>query len=311
MTTTLTTPDGSAVPPYAFGTMQFGGRADEAQSRALFDACRAAGIRHFDTAWVYTEGRSETLLGRFAAAERDALFIATKVANTPGCGRAAIRSQFDTCRSRLGMDRIDLLYLHRFDPDTPLEETIGTLAELQDEGLVRHLGLSNSAAWQVMKAQAIATRLGTRIDVLQPMYNVVKRQAEVEILPMCASEGILPVPYSPLGGGLLTGKYAAGSSGRLTEDTMYARRYGAPEMHAAAAGLAEIARDVGIDPATLAVAWVARHAARPVPILSARSVEQVAPSLAAMGFDMDDALYARISALMPPPPPATDRSEEA
>ena len=309
--TDLSTPDGSAVPPFAFGCMQFGGRADETASRGMFDACRAAGIAHFDTAHVYTGGASETLLGRFAQAERDALFIATKAGYEGGSSPENIRATFEESRRRLDMEAVDLLYLHRWDGDTPLEQTFETLAELQAQGLTRFIGVSNFAAWQVMKAQAVAAAFGTRIDVIQPMYNLVKRQAEVEILPMCASEGILPVPYSPLGGGLLTGKYATGANtGRLTEDERYARRYGVEAMHAAARKLVEIAAELGTEPATLAVAWVAHHAAGPVPILSARSPAQLAPSLAGMRFEIDNALYARLNALVPTPPPATDRLEE-
>ncbi len=293
----------------AFGAMQFGGRADEAASRAMFDACLAAGITHFDTAHTYTGGASETLLGHFAAPHRDRLFIATKAGYTGGAGRANLLAQFDESRKRLGIDKVDLLYLHRYDPETPLDETIETLARLQSDGLVRQIGLSNFAAWQVIKAQAIAHRLGTRIDAVQPMFNLVKRQAQVEILPMCADQSIAVYAYSPLAGGLLTGKYAGGGTGRLTEDTRYAARYGQPAMHAAAAALAALATDAAIPAATLAVAWVMRRGL--CPILSARSADQLAPSLAALALDLPTALDARLTALFPSPPPATDRIEEA
>lgn len=309
--THLKTLSGETPARFAFGTMQFGGRADETQSRAMYDAARSAGIAHFDTAYVYTGGASETLLGRFAAAERDHVFIATKAAYDRPATRETLEQSIDESRKRLGTEVIDLYYMHRWDAETPLEETFATLAALRERGAIRYVGVSNYAAWQVMKAQCVAASCGTRIDVIQPMFNLVKRQAEVEILPMCASEGILPVPYSPLGGGLLTGKYARGGAGRLTEDDRYAARYGDDRMHDAARRLAGIADELGTDPATLAVAWVARHPAGPVPILSARSAEQLRPSLDAMGFPMDDALHARLSALMPAPPPATDRTEES
>lgn len=297
--------------PLAFGTMQFGGRADAAASRALFDACLDAGVTHFDTACGYTEGASETLLGQFAAPIRDRLFIATKVGYMGGCGRANILAQFDGSRRRLGMDRIDLLYLHRFDPATPLEETFATMAELQAKGQIGQIGVSNYAAWQVMKAQAICAAVGTRIDAVQPMYSLVKRQAEVEILPMCADQGIRSFTYSPLGGGLLSGKYAAGETGRLTEDARYAARYAPEPMHRAAEALARLAAEAGHHPATLAVAWVAHHPTGPVPLISARDVAQLAPALAAADMALDPALYATLSALYPAPPPATDRIEEA
>jgi len=306
----LTLADGTALSRLAFGTMQFGGRADAAASRAMYDACRAAGLTHFDTACGYTDGASETLLGGFAAAERERVYIATKVGYSGGAGRANIAMQLDGSRSRLRSDRIDLLYLHRFDPDTPLEETFGTMADLQARGVIRHIGVSNYAAWQVMKAKAVCARLGTRIDAIQPMFSLVKRQAEVELLPMATDQRIGVFSYSPLGGGLLTGKYQAGTPGRLTEDMRYAARYGAPVMHETAAALARLGREIGTDPATLAVAWVLAHPARPCPIISARSASQLAASLAAQDFQMSSGLQARLTALSPSPPPATDRTEE-
>ncbi|MRU14525.1 aldo/keto reductase [Roseovarius sp. A21] len=308
--TQITSPNGTPVSRFAFGTMQFGGRADEGESRAMFEASLKAGITHFDTAYVYNDGASETLLGRFAAPHREDLVIATKAGYTGGAGRDNLLSQFDISRQRLNMDMVDILYLHRFDPDTDLRETLGTLAELRDAGKIRYIGLSNFAAWQVMKAACIGADFDLPVGILQPMYSLVKRQAEVEILPMCASEGINVAPYSPLGGGLLTGKYAQGHSGRLTEDDRYAARYGQDWMHEAAKHLKTIADDLSVAPATLAVAWAARHSANPMPILSARSVEQLAPSLAALDFAMDNVLYDRLTALTPTPAPATDRLEE-
>ena len=306
----ITSPDGTPASRFAFGTMQFGGAADEAASRAMFDACLDAGITHFDTAHLYTDGASETLLGRFAAPHRDRLVIATKAGYSGGAGAANIRAQFDLSRQRLGMDHVDILYLHRFDPETPLEETLECFADLKARGQIGHVGLSNFAAWQVMKAACIGARLDLPVSILQPMYSLVKRQAEVEILPMAASEGMVVAGYSPLAGGLLTGKYARGETGRLTGNERYAIRYGQDWMRDAATALVAIAAEMGSDPATLAVAWAARHPARPVPIISGRSAEQIAPSLAAVDFDMDDALYHRLAALTPTPPPATDRTEE-
>jgi aryl-alcohol dehydrogenase-like predicted oxidoreductase len=211
----------------------------------------------------------------------------------------------------MGLADVDLLYLHRFDPTTPMEDTFDGLAALQSDGLIRHIGVSNFAAWQVMKAQGIAATFGTKIDVMQPMYNIVKRQIEVEILPMAADQDIQICAYSPLGGGLLTGKYTAGASGRLNDSEMYAKRYGPAWMHDAAAGLAQLAAERGVPAATLAVAWLRRRAPQVHPILSARSVEQLAPSLAGLAYALDDATYAAITALAPTPPPATDRIEEA
>lgn len=295
--------------PLAFGAMQCGGRADAAQSMAMFHACFDAGLRHFDTAWVYTDGASEALVGQFARTHN--IQIATKIGYDGGAGRANLTDQFDTSRKRLGVEALDLLYLHRFDPDTPLEKTLSVFADWQSKGLIARIGLSNFAAWAVMKAQAIAQRLGTRIDAIQPMYSLVKRQAEVELLPMAADQGIAAYTYSPLGGGLLTGKYTTGAAGRLTEDRRYAARYNADHMASAAAGLTALAADLDTHPATLAVAWVKCHPTGPIPLISARDTIQLAPSLAAAACSMTAETYARIAALSPAPPPATDRTEEA
>jgi aryl-alcohol dehydrogenase-like predicted oxidoreductase len=306
----LTTPAGTPISNYCFGAMQFGDTADAAESRALYDTCHGAGINFFDTAFAYTGGNSETLLGEFANEERENVFIATKCASTGGAGAENILAQFDESRRRLNMDQVDLLYIHMWDDDTPLEETFETLAGLVDAGKTRFVGVSNFAAWQVMKADSIARAFGIEIAMIQPMYNLVKRQAEVEILPMGTSEGFAVCPYSPLGGGLLTGKYASGETGRIHANKMYSSRYSQEWMHEAAAELAKIATDVGVHPAVLAVAWVAKNDAVTAPIISARSVNQLRPSLDAMRFEMDTALYQRISALSPTPAPATDRSEK-
>lgn len=308
--TKLKTRNGRPVSRLTFGTMQFGGTADAAESEAMFAAAIEAGINHFDTAVGYTSGASEKLTGAFIKANRDDIFLATKVGYVGGASAANITTMFDTCRKQLQEDSVDLLYMHRFDDATALEETFAALAKLQSDGAIRYIGVSNYAAWQVMKAQGVARSLGTRIDAIQPMYSLVKRQAEVELFPMALDQGITVVPYSPLGGGLLTGKYATGGTGRLTEDSRYKARYAQDWMHKTAARLAECADSLSVSSATLAVAWVAKHQARPLPIISARSVAQLNPSLAALTFEMSDALYAEITTLSVAPPPATDRLEE-
>jgi aryl-alcohol dehydrogenase-like predicted oxidoreductase len=306
----LTTLNGTPAGRFAFGTMQFGGRADEAQSRAMFEACRAAGIVHFDTAYLYTSGASETLLGQFIKDDRESLFVATKVAYAGGATRENMTAQLDVCRQRLDVDTVDALYLHKFDAQTDMRDTMQALAEFRDKGWIRHVGVSNFAAWQVVDAVWTAREFDLRIDLLQPMYSLVKRQAEVELLPMAAQHGVTVASYSPLGGGLLSGKYARGGQGRLTEDERYAARYGQDWMQQTAEDLCAVADELGVHPATLAVAWVAHQETGPVPILSARDTEQLAPSLAALEFDMDAGLYERLSRLSPTPPPATDRLEE-
>jgi aryl-alcohol dehydrogenase-like predicted oxidoreductase len=307
----MKTISGREVSRFSFGTMQFGKKASETDSAAMYGDCRAAGINFFDTAWSYTEGKSEEILGRLVSGERDDVFVATKAGNSKVATPEKLGEEFTESRRRLGLETVDLFYIHQFDPVTPLEVTLDTVRGYVESGSVRYVGLSNFAAWQAMKARGIVRSMGFDIHVLQPMYNLVKRQAEVEILPMAVSEGFAVCPYSPLGGGLLTGKYATGAGGRLKDDPMYDRRYAPDWMRAAAAALPEIAAETGAHPATLAVSWAARHPGVFGPIISARSSEQLAPSLAAMTFEMDDALYARVSALSPAPPPATDRLEEA
>ncbi|MEO0946285.1 MAG: aldo/keto reductase [Pseudomonadota bacterium] len=307
---TLTTLSGQPVSRFSFGTMQFGGNADEAASGEMYHACRRAGINFFDTAHGYTEGRAETFLGRLIADERDDVFVATKCAYR-GWDLQKMRVEIDESLSRMGVDVVDLLYIHQWDPGGSLEDALAVIGEAVSAGKARFVGLSNFAAWKVMKAREIARGLGFDIHVLQPMYNLVKRQAEVEILPMAVSEGFSVCPYSPLGGGLLTGKYAAGVEGRLTVDERYNARYGPDWMRETATDLAEHAAIVGASPATLAVAWAARHPGVWGPIISARNAIQLMPSLAAMTFEMDDTLYGEITGLSQAPAPDNDRLEEA
>lgn len=309
--TGMRTKTGHRMSRLGFGAMQFGRTADAGQAQDMFDACIAAGINHFDTAYSYNSGASERLLGQITGAHRDDLILATKAPNDRPASAATLHKALDESRSRLGADAVDLYYLHRYDAETPLEETFGTLADMQSKGLIRYIGVSNFAAWQIMKAQAVCKSLGTRIDACQPMYNLVKRQAEVEILPACADQEISVCPFSPLGGGLLTGKYADGAEGRLREDKTYAARYGQRWMHKTATDLRALSQRLGLPAATLAVAWVTRHEAVTSALISGRNVAQLQVSLDAMSVDLPDDLYAEITHLSPQPSPATDRSEES
>lgn len=303
---------GKTVSPLAFGVMQFGGKADAQASRVMFDAAVDAGITLFDAAYIYTEGNAETLLGEFAAPMRDDLVLISKCAYEPGMPRAALEAQVAASLGRLRTDTVDILYLHRYPGADLLDETLETMRDLHRAGAFTLLGVSNFSAWEVMKAQARAAELGApRIEVMQPMYNLVKRQAEVELLPMAIDQGITVHSYSPLGGGLLTGKYQSGAAGRLTEDDRYAARYAVDWMHGAAGDLAALAAEVGHPPEALAVAWVAAHPGISAPIISASQPAQMPASLAATEVDMTPDLYARIAALSPTPAPATDRLEEA
>lgn len=291
--------------------MQFGRTADEHSAREMFEICIDAGINLFDTAFSYTGGESERVLGRLVAPLADDIIVATKAPNDRPPSAENLRASYDESRKRLGIDVIDLYYLHRYDGETEMEETFGTLAEMQSQGMIRHIGVSNFAAWQIMKAQAVCAKFGTQIDVCQPMYNLVKRQVEVEILPACEDQDIAVCPFSPLGGGLLTGKYVDGATGRLKDDRTYAARYGQPWMHETARGLSALSKRSTIPATTLAVAWVAQHSAVTSALISARNAAQLQPSLDALGLELSEELYAEITQLSPNPASATDRSEES
>ncbi len=304
-----------------FGVMSFGGDADEATSAAMFKRCREAGINFFDCANAYAGGRSEEILGRLIATERNDLVITTKVAspmgrgvNDRGLSRRHIMMQVEASLRRLQTDRIDLLFVHHFDADTPMEETLRALDQLVQQGKVLYLGVSNWAAWQIAKSHGIAARAGlARFECIQPMYNLTKRQAEVEILPFALSENVGVIPYSPLGGGLLSGKYtttARPTGARLVQNQMYAKRYAEEFYYETAERFTTYAQEKGIHPATLAVAWVMHHPAITAPIIGARSVAQLEASLDAVNVPMTPDWRAEIAALSYEPPPATDRTDE-
>ena len=312
---------GVKIAPLCMGTMSFGGAADPDEAAALFRRCREAGINAFDCANVYEDGRSEEILGDLVADCRDEVVLTTKAyfpmgddPNARGASRYHLVRAVENSLRRLGTDRIDVLFVHRFDEETALHETLQALDDLVRQGKVLYLGASNFAAWQVMKALGRQRREGwTPFHVLQPMYNLAKRQAEVEILPMAQSENLGVLSYSPLGGGLLTGKYGRDrrpDEGRLVDNKMYQTRYGADVHYEVAERFTEFARTHGYNPVPLAVAWVAHHPAITAPIIGARTLDQLAGSLGALEIDMTADLYEAISDLAPTPPPATDRVEE-
>ncbi|MEL6476852.1 MAG: aldo/keto reductase [Pseudomonadota bacterium] len=321
MKTTWLGRTGIEVSTLCAGTMAYGGDADEAASAAMFAACRDAGVNFFDCANVYNGGQAEEILGRLIAGSRDQLVITSKTGyvigptgNDRGNNRRHVVASVEASLRRLGTDRLDVLFFHKWDPVTPLDEVMRAAEDLVRSGKVLHLGASNWASWQYMKANGIAERRGwPPIDVLQPMYSLVKRQAEVEILPMAESEGLGVISYSPLGGGLLTGKYARGPAedGRLTRDHRYNARYGQEWMHQTAAAFPGLAEELGHHPVSLAVAWAGAHPGVTCPIIGARSTEQLAPALKAAEIALTDEDYARVSALAIAPPPATDRLEES
>ena len=312
---------GVRVSRLCFGTMSFGGDADEATSAKLFARCRDAGINFFDCANIYSRGRAEEILGRLMADCRDELVVTSKVFGAMtdegrdcGLGRRQIMLQVEATLRRLGTDRLDVYFCHLYDPDTPVDQTLRAMDDLVRQGKVLYVGVSNWSAWQVARATGLAERRGLAgIEVLQPMYSLAKRTAEVEILPLAEAEHLAVTPYSPLGGGLLTGKYRRGSKdpkGRLSTNAMYVDRYAAERYYEVAERFTEYADGAGAHPVTLAVAWVKAHPAVTAPIIGARNVEQLEPSLAGGDYEMSERQRREISALTPPVPVANDRDEE-
>jgi len=302
------------------GTMAFGGDADEAESGKMYRACREAGINFFDSADQYNKGRSEEILGRLVSGHRDEVVIATKCfnptgndVNSRGASRRHVSRAVEASLKRLGTDRVELLFLHHHDALTPLEEQMRALEDLVRAGKVLYPAVSNFAAWQTQAALGIQERHGwARLQAIQPMYNLVKRQAEVELLPMAAANHLAVFPYSPAGGGLLSGRYVEqGAQGRLTTNKMYTARYGEPWMHEVAAKFAAFCKGRGWHPMSVAVAWVASHPAVTAPIIGGRSLTQLQASLDALKIEITPALREEIGALSRRPPPPTDRTDEA
>jgi aryl-alcohol dehydrogenase-like predicted oxidoreductase len=304
------------------GTMSYGGDADAHASAAMYRACRDAGINFFDTANQYAGGRSEEILGDLIQGHRDELVLATKCfnptgpdVNARGLSRRHITHALEGSLRRLKTDRVEVYYLHQQDTGTPLEESLRALEDLVRAGKILYPAISNHAAWQTQHALDFQAAAGwARLQVLQPMYNLVKRQAEVEILPMAEANGLAVCPYSPAGGGLLSGKYERKDrpgTGRLVENPKYRDRYGEGWMHEVAAGFAAFCEERGVHPMSMAVAWVGSHPAVTAPIIGARNVDQLRASLDSVKVDMAPALRAEIAALSRAPPPATDRLEEA
>jgi aryl-alcohol dehydrogenase-like predicted oxidoreductase len=312
---------GVQVSQLCFGVMSFGGDADEETSAAMYQRCRDAGINFFDCANVYQRGRAEEILGRLMAGSRDELVITSKFRfsmgdgpNQQGASRRHIMAAVEDSLQRLNTDRIDLYFIHAFDPHTPLEGTLRALDDLVSQGKILYPAVSNFAAWQIAKALGISTREGwARFECIQPMYNLLKRQAEVEILPLAESEKLGVIPYSPLAGGLLTGKYGLAQrpeSGRLIENSMYQNRYGETWIWETVDKFNAFAQENGYDPAALAVAWTAAHPAITAPIIGARNLTQLEGSLNSLAINMTPDLRAEISRLSIDPPVATDRTEE-
>jgi len=312
---------GVYVSELCFGTMSFGGDADKTESSKLYAAARNAGINFFDCANAYSAGEAERILGKLVKGHRDELVITSKCAmpiskevNSGGTNRRHLKKAVEDSLRRLDMDYIDVFLMHRWNNDTPLEETLRGLEDLVRDGKILYPGASNYAAWQIAKGLGIsAANHWSRFEVIQPMYNLVRRQVESEILPLAASEQVGVMTYGPVGGGLLSGKYGAGvkpENARLVTNKEYRARYDESWVYETAAAFTAFAGDQGVHPVSLAIAWVKANPMVTCPIIGARNVEQLKPSLEAINIAMPDELRHKISALSRSPAVATDRLEE-
>ena len=303
------------------GTMLFGREASEEASAEMFHRCREAGVNFFDTADAYNQGRSEEILGKLIGKQRGEIILASKVffptgpdLNASGLSRRHILSAVEASLKRLQTDRLDLYFLHNYDPRTPIEEPLRALDDLVRQGKILYPAVSNWAAWQTAKGLGISAREGlARFECIQPLYNLVKRQAEVELLPMAEAEKIGVMTYNPLGGGLLSGKYGVRSKprqGRLIDNPMYVKRYGDPLNFEIADAFCDHSKERGVHPAALATAWGMSHPAVTASVMGARNLDQLNDLLGALEIRMTPEWRAEISALSIEPPPVTDRSEE-
>ena len=300
---------GVRVSDLCLGTMTFGNGewgCDEKTSKRIVDRFVDAGGNFIDSADVYVAGVSEEILGRAIADKRQSLVIATKVAgpmgggpNDLGLSRKHILDAVDASLRRLGTDYIDLYQVHAYDPTTPLDETIRALDDCVRSGKVRYVGCSNYSAWHLMKAVALARELGSaRFDCLQPQYSLVCRHIEREHLPLCVEEGIGVIPWSPLGGGLLTGKVRAGSAppagSRAASDAMNQARFQSERNLEIAETLVQVAESLGKTPSQVALAWTQQQPGVTSPIFGARTLEQLEDNLGASDVVLDDEARKRL-----------------
>lgn len=298
---------GLKVSELCLGTMTFGTEtgigADEAECRRVFDTYVDAGGNFIDTANIYTLGTSERMLGRFMAGQRSRLVVATKYAlateprdpNSGGNSRKALREALDASLKRLGTDYIDLYWVHSFDAWTPIEETLRALDDAVRAGKVLYTGFSNVPAWVISRAQTLAEcRDWTRFVALQLHYSLIERNVERELLPCAASLGMTVTAWSPLAGGLLSGKYAQDPSARRHDDgrltsTGWGNLFFKDRNLAIAATVRAEAERLGRSPASVAIRWLLERPGGVIPILGARTAAQLRDLLSASEFTLDPA----------------------
>ncbi len=309
---------GLMVSPLCLGTMMFGGATSEADSARIIARAREQGINFIDTADVYNAGESERVVGRAIADHRDGWILATKLANPTGEGPNARglsrRYAFlavEASLKRLGTEVIDILYLHKEDHATPLEEVVGAMADLVRSGRIRYFGVSNHRAWRVAEIARLCDLAGIgRPVVSQPYYNALNRMPEVEHLPACAHLGLGVFPYSPLARGVLTGKYKPGAApdegsraGR--QDKRMLETEWREESLLAAQEIASHAEVRGITPGQFATAWVLNNRLVTGAIAGPRTMAQWEDYVAALDYRFTDEDEALVDRLVIPGHPST------
>jgi len=300
---------GLKVSQICLGTNNFGGQINEKASIDIINKALDCGTNLIDTANIYTGGKSEEIIGKAVKDRRDQAIIATKAGmntgqgpNQTGLSRIHILHQIEHSLKSLQTDFIDIYYLHRFDPQTPLEETLRTLNNLVQQGKVRYPAASNFTAWQIAKAQQICqTHDYEKLIAVQPPYNLLMRDIEKEILPYCQQEGLGVLTYTPLMGGFLTGKYSkhapppAGS--RYEYNPRFWERINKESNFAVLEQIQSIAHDVGIPMSKLAIAWILKNPTITAPIVGASSTEQVEENCQITEININDQTYQRLNEL--------------
>jgi aryl-alcohol dehydrogenase-like predicted oxidoreductase len=309
---------GLKVSPLCLGAMMFGDQTNEADALAIVAQAQAQGVNFIDTADAYGAGRSEEVVGRAIAGQRDWWVLATKIANPTGIGpngrgtsRLHVQRAVEACLSRLRVETIDVLYLHKEDHTTPFEETVRAIADLIRAGKLRYFGLSNYRSWRVAEICRICDAAGIdRPVVNQPLYNALNRMAETEQLPACAHLGLGVFPYSPLARGVLTGKYAPGTppaegtrAGR--QDKRIMETEWREESLRIAQQLAARARARGMTPGQFALAWVLNNRFVTGAIAGPRTLAQWDEYVGALGVRLDAEDEALVDRLVPAGHPST------
>jgi aryl-alcohol dehydrogenase-like predicted oxidoreductase len=278
------------------GTMTFGGTTDEDEAKKMFALCLERGVNFFDTADVYTRTVSEQILGRLIEGKREDLVIATKVFNPTGRGpndmglsRKHIIRACEASLRRLKTDYIDLYQVHADDRETPLEESLSALDQLVRQGKVRYIGASNYCAWRLTEALWVSeTRGFARYESLQPLYNLVERGLDAEMLPMCRAKGVGVIVWSPLAGGWLTGKYRGQveQGARLSQGGMALGMTGTPDREKVLDALLAMSKELGASPAQIALRWVMDQDGITSAIIGARNTSQLQDNLAACSVEL-------------------------